>query len=158
MSTKASTFNKLFHYGQRANKNGWGFRRRICKYLLRIIYQCEIDLAADIDETVEFCHNGFGIVVNARSKIGGETCVQHCVTIGDIHTDGPVPKIGRGCFIGARAIILGDVNIGDNAKVGAGAVVLKNVPSNCTVVGIPARIIKENSECVTASRSDSEID
>ena len=72
MGKTSSIFNKLFHYGQKASKNGWKFRRRVCKYLLRIIYQCEIDLAADIDETVEFCHNGFGIVVNARSKIGGE--------------------------------------------------------------------------------------
>ena len=64
--------------------------------------------------------------------------------------------IGRGCFIGARAIIIGDVNIGDNVKVGAGAVVLKNVPPNCTVVGIPARIIQENDVCVTASRNKSE--
>lgn len=76
------------------------------------------------------------------SNWGGGTCVQHCVTIGDLNAGGPVPVIGRNCFIGARAIILGNVHIGNNVKIGAGAVVLEDIPDNCTAVGIPARIIK----------------
>lgn len=52
-------------------------------------------------------------------------------------------KIGRSCFIGANAIILPGVTIGDEVVVGSGAVVTKNVPSNCIVAGNPARIIKQ---------------
>ena len=51
------------------------------------------------------------------------------------------PIIGEHCFIGAKAIILGDVKIGNYASIGSGAVVLKDVPEGCTAVGVPARII-----------------
>ena len=55
------------------------------------------------------------------------------------------PNIGRNCIIGAGAVILGDITIGDNVKIGANAVVLKDVPANCTVVGVPAKIVKRDS-------------
>lgn len=52
------------------------------------------------------------------------------------------PRIGKNCLLGAGCCVLGDITIGDNVKVGANAVVLKDVPSNCTVVGVPAQIKK----------------
>ncbi|MCD7824765.1 MAG: hypothetical protein LUH14_02170 [Clostridiaceae bacterium] len=55
--------------------------------------------------------------------------------------NGGSPYNGKNVFIGAKATILGNVNIGDNAKIGAGAVVLCDVPEGCTAVGVPARII-----------------
>jgi serine O-acetyltransferase len=51
------------------------------------------------------------------------------------------PIIGKNCFIGARSMVLGDINVGDNVKVGAGAVVINDVPSNNTVVGVPAKLV-----------------
>ena len=69
--------------------------------------------------------------------------MQHSVTIGDLQTDGHVPRVGENVFIGARAIVIGDVNVGNNVKIGAGSVVLKDVPNNCTVVGVPARIVRK---------------
>jgi hypothetical protein len=56
-------------------------------------------------------------------------------------------RIGDNCFIGARAIIMPGVTVGNEVVVGAGAVVTKDVPNNCIVVGNPARIIKENIHC-----------
>lgn len=52
------------------------------------------------------------------------------------------PKIGKNCYIGAKATIIGDITIGDNCKIGAGAVVISDVPSGCTAVGVPAKVIK----------------
>lgn len=58
------------------------------------------------------------------------------------------PCIGCNCIIGAGACILGEIEIGDYVKIGANAVVLENVPSNCTVVGIPAVIVKKGGEII----------
>lgn len=120
----------------------WGGGNRvIAKALYRLIrwyYHCDIPYSVDV-RGVYFCHKGFGIVINPSAKIGAQTVIQHCVTIGEI--EGHNPVIGKNCYIGAHAVIIGDIKIGDNVKVGAGAVVVKDVPSNCTVVGVPARII-----------------
>jgi serine O-acetyltransferase len=91
---------------------------------------------------VWFCHNGFGVVINRNCKILGGV-IQHSVTIGEVDDGGKSPMIHKGVFIGARAVLLGDITIGENTKIGAGAVVLKDVPANCLAVGIPARTIKK---------------
>lgn len=56
------------------------------------------------------------------------------------------PCVGKNCVIGAGACILGNIKIGDNVNIGANAVVLEDIPDNCTAVGVPARIIKHNEE------------
>ena len=84
-------------------------------------------------------HKGFGVVINPKAKIGEGTIIQHGVTIGEIG-DG-YPTIGKNCFIGAKAIIIGGISIGDEVKVGAGAVVIHDVPDGATVVGVPAKIV-----------------
>lgn len=106
----------------------------------RIVYSFDISSRMDLTD-VYLCHNGFGIVINPESIIGKGTTIQHSVTIGEIDGSHKCPVIGNNCFIGARAMVLGNVKIGNNVKIGAGAVVLKDVPDNCTVVGIPARIV-----------------
>lgn len=68
--------------------------------------------------------------------------IQHSVTIGELDTH-DAPVIEENVYIGARAMILGDITIGKNSKIGAGAIVLTDVPPNCTAVGVPARIIKQ---------------
>lgn len=89
-------------------------------------------------------HGLNGIVIHPTAKIGMNCTIHQQVTIGTRHINRSA-TIGDNCFIGAGAKILGDIIIGDNVRIGANAVVLENVPSNCTVVGIPAKIVKKES-------------
>lgn len=66
------------------------------------------------------------------------------MTIGYKNGSDGLPVIGNNVFIGAGSKILGPVVIGDNVTIGANAIVIKNVPANCTVAGVPARIVKRN--------------
>ena len=84
-------------------------------------------------------------VLNAK-KIGSNFKMKHMVTVGN--NRGGVPIIGDNVFVGCGAVIAGDIVVGDNVDIGANCVVLKNVPSNCTVVGNPAYIVKLNGEKV----------
>ena len=109
--------------------------------IVRIICHCDIPSRIDLTG-VYLCYNGFGIVINPESKIGSGTVIQHSVTIGEMDGSRKCPVIGKNVFVGARAMVLGDIKVGDNVKIGAGAVVIKDVPDNCTVVGVPTRIVE----------------
>lgn len=89
-----------------------------------------------------FIQHGFSTGIGAR-RIGENFWVNQQVSIGFASLDG-APVIGDNVSIRAGAIVLGDITIGDNAVVGAGAVVMKSVPPNCTVVGVPAYIVKRD--------------
>ena len=108
----------------------------------RIVYACDIPPQTDFNNVI-FMHKGFGIVVNQFCRIGDNTCIQHGVTLGTRISGIDAPIIGKNCFIGAKATIIGNVRIGDGAKIGAGAVVISSIPSGATAVGNPARIVKE---------------
>lgn len=111
----------------------------ICK-LIRLIFNAEIPYTCIIGEDVELKHGGLGIVIHDKSCIGKGTIIYHNVTIGGREKKGH-PIIGENVYIGTGACILGGVTVGDNSKIGANAVVLKDVPPNSTVVGIPAKQI-----------------
>lgn len=104
-------------------------------------YHCDIPYSLNL-KGVFLCHNGFGIVINPNAIIGEGSYIQHGVTIGarDDIKDCRAPRIGRNCYIGAKATIIGNIVIGDNVKIGAGAVVVSDIPSGSTAVGVPARI------------------
>lgn len=91
--------------------------------------------------------HGHSTVVHA-SSIGENFCVWQNVTIGKKDLGGPKPVIGNNVSICTGAVVIGDIQIGDNVVVGANAVVTKSVPANCTVAGNPARIIRRNGERV----------
>lgn len=122
------------------------FTTMFITWILRIIYSCDINLDADIDKTVKFSHCALGVVIHGKASIGAGTQIEVNTVIGQTH-DGKVPKIGRNCLIGANSVLVGSIVLGDNVKVGAGAVVVQNVPSNCTVVGVPAKVIYSCDEC-----------
>jgi serine O-acetyltransferase len=97
-----------------------------------------------------FVRVGLGSVVAPETM--GENCwVSPGITIGYKDEKGGLPVIGNNVYIGAGAKILGPITIGDNAVIGANAVVTKNVPPNCTVGGVPARIIKRDGVRVKES-------
>ena len=86
-------------------------------------------------------HGIHGIYISRYARIEKDCRIYQNVTIGEV--DGKAPHIGRGCVIGAGAEIVGGITIGDNVKIGAGAVVSKDVPNDCTVVAQPIRIIRK---------------
>ena len=89
-----------------------------------------------------FLDHATGIVIGAFVTIGDEVTILQNVTIGRM-TEAPdrAPRIGRAVYLSAGATILGDISIGDFAKVGAGSVVTHDVPRGCTAVGVPARLV-----------------
>lgn len=84
-------------------------------------------------------HGLQGIFISRYAVIGENCWIYQNVTIGEINQKAPV--IGDGCLIGAGAVIVGGVTVGNHVKIGAGAVVSTNIPDGCTVVSQPARII-----------------
>lgn len=90
-------------------------------------------------------HHGFSTVVFAQ-KIGENCQIWQNVTIGRNGRTPKCPQIGNNVKVHAHSIVIGDIKIGDNVIVGAGCVVTKSIPSNCTVVGNPATIIRKDGE------------
>ena len=83
------------------------------------------------------------IVINANTIIGENCSIRQSLTIGNKGNGGGSPVIGDNVNIGAQVCIIGDIKIGHNVNIGAGSVVVKDIPSNCTVVGNPAKIVKQ---------------
>lgn len=110
---------------------------KVFYFINYIFFGCVIPPSTEIEDGCVIAHST-GIVIHQWSKIGSGTTIYQNVTIGNAGG----PKIGRNCVIGAGACVLGDIVIGDNVRIGANAVVLKDLPSNCTAVGVPARIVK----------------
>lgn len=104
------------------------------------LLQVSIHPAASIGSSVYLDH-ATGIVIGANVVIGDDTIILQNVSIGRRgELPARSPRIGRGVYIGAGATILGDISIGDFAKIGAGTVVTDDVPDGCTAVGNPARL------------------
>jgi serine O-acetyltransferase len=102
--------------------------------------QISIHPSADIGTSV-FLDHGTGIIIGALVSVGDETTILQNVTISrHQHDPRRAPKIGRGVLLSAGAAIIGDISVGDFAKVGADAVVTSDVPPGCTAVGVPARL------------------
>ncbi len=102
--------------------------------------QVSIHPTASIGTSV-FLDHATGIIVGAFAVIGDEVWIMQNVTVGRKQAlPGRAPRIGRGVLLSSGATILGDISIGDFAKVGAGSVVERDVPDGCTAVGVPARL------------------
>lgn len=111
----------------------------IIYHLMQITLGCTIPYSAELEEGVIIAHF-HGIVIHQDSKIGEKTIIYQNVCIGGRNgKTGAI--IGKNCLLGAGCCILGDIKIGNNVKVGANAVVLEDIPDNCTVIGVPAKIV-----------------
>jgi serine O-acetyltransferase len=95
-----------------------------------------------------FIDHGMGVVIGETAEIGDYVTLFQGVTLGGTGKERGKrhPTLGNHVVVGAGAKILGGIRIGDNVKIGANSVVLKNVPPNSTVIGVPARIIKSKGE------------
>ena len=107
----------------------------------------EIHPAATIGRRF-FIDHGTGVVIGETTVIGDDVTLYQGVTLGGTGKDVGKrhPTIGNGVMIGAGAKVLGPFTVGDNSQIAAGAVVLTEIPPNCTAVGVPAQVIKENGE------------
>ncbi|HRJ73637.1 MAG TPA: hypothetical protein PLS03_15550 [Terrimicrobiaceae bacterium] len=90
-------------------------------------------------------YHGTGLVVHEMAVLGDDCTLRHGVTIGYRHPGGGAPVIGHRVDIGCGAILLGAIHVGDGAVIGAGAVVLHDVPAGAVVAGNPARVIRESA-------------
>jgi serine O-acetyltransferase len=115
---------------------------RFISQVSRILTLIEIHPGAKIGKRC-FIDHGIGVVIGETTVIGNDVTIYQGVTLGGTGAEKGKrhPTIGSGVVVGADAIILGNIHIGDNARIGAGAVVTKSVPANSTVVGNPARIV-----------------
>ena len=106
------------------------------------LFQVDIHPAARFGSGV-FIDHGTGIVVGETAVVGNDVSMLHGVTLGGTGAAGVDrhPKIGDGVLLGAGAKVLGNIHVGDHAKVASGSVVLKNVPQGCTAAGVPARLV-----------------
>ncbi len=114
------------------------------KIFVRILFGCYIGLGAKIGKGTVLGYGGLGVVIHHRSIIGKNVIIHPGVAIGGTSKKYEVPIIGDNCIISSGAKVIGPINIGNNCIIGANAVVLTNIPDNCIVVGIPAKIIKRD--------------
>ncbi|QBX38470.1 serine O-acetyltransferase [Brevundimonas sp. S30B] len=119
------------------------------------LFQLDIHPAAQMGSGV-FLDHGTGIVIGETAVVGDEVSMLHGVTLGGTGAErgDRHPKIGRGVLLGAGASVLGNIVVGDYAKVASGSVVLKPVPAGCTVAGVPARLVNCPTEATPARTMD----
>ncbi len=130
--------HKLWHRGLR-------LPARMFAHLGRFLTGIEIHPAALIGRRLVIDH-GMGVVIGETAEIGDDVYIYHQVTLGGTSSERGKrhPTVGNGVIIGAGAKVLGDILIGDRARVGANAVVVQPVPAGVTVVGIPARPVERD--------------
>ena len=135
----------------------WGQGREAIAFYLQSrmseLFQVDIHPAAVIGKGA-FLDHGTGIVIGETAVVGDDVSMLHEVTLGgtgagrgDRH-----PKIGKGVLLGAGAKVLGNITVGDYAKIASGSVVLTEVPAHCTAAGVPARLVNCPT-CTEPSRS-----
>jgi serine O-acetyltransferase len=130
-------------------RENWKLAARMLSQAARFCTGIEIHPGAEIGRRV-FIDHGAGVVVGETSIVGNDVTLYQGVTLGGTgHERGKRhPTLRDGVFVGSSAQILGNICIGENSRVGAGSVVLQDVPPNSTVVGVPAHIVYQNGERV----------
>ena len=150
--------NALIHY-----RIAHFFYTKKCFFIARLISQfarfitgIEIHPGAKIGKGL-FIDHGMGVVIGETAEVGDNVTLYHGVTLGGTGKDKGKrhPTLGNNILIGSGAKILGPINIGDNCKVGANSVVLKDIPEGSTVVGIPGKVVHpkpKTSEVIKVDR------
>lgn len=121
---------------------GLPFIPRLISHIARFLTGIEIHPGATIGTGI-FIDHGMGVVIGETAIIGNYALIYQGVTLGGTGKQSGKrhPTLGENVVVGAGAKVLGNIQIGNNVRIGAGSVVLRDVPSDCTVVGIPGRIV-----------------
>ena len=123
-------------------QNGWRFAARFLSFLSRTLTNVDIHPGATIGHRF-FIDHGAGVVIGETAEVGDDVTLYHGVTLGGTSWNKGKrhPTLADGVVVGAGAKILGPISIGERVRVGANSVVVKDVPADRTVVGVPGRIV-----------------
>lgn len=140
-------------------KRKWFLIARLISHVNRFLTGIEIHPGATIGKGF-FIDHGSGIVIGETAEVGDNVTLYQGVTLGGTGKDKGKrhPTIGNNVTISAGAKVLGSFTVGDNVKIGAGSVVLKSVPPNCTVVGVPGRIVIQDGAKVEDSKIEVDLE
>lgn len=136
-------------------KAGLKLMARFISQISRFFTGIEIHPGATIGRGC-FIDHGMAVVIGETAEIGNDVTIYQAVTLGGTGKDigKRHPTIGNNVVVSSGAKVLGPFTVGDNSKIGAGSVVLKEVPPNCTVVGVPGRIVKRSGEKIEKADLD----
>lgn len=136
-----------YRIANRLYRNNFKALSRMIMGLSQILTNVDIHPGATIGNRV-FIDHGMGVVIGQTAVIEDDVLIYQGVTLGGVSLIAGKrhPTIKRGAVIGAGAKILGNITIGENSKVGANSVVVRNVPQNSTAIGIPAHVIQKGRD------------
>ena len=136
----------LYRMGNRLWRRGWRYLPRLISYIGRIWTSIDIHPGATIGRRF-FIDHGAGVVIGETAEVGEDVTLYHGVTLGGVSWNKGKrhPTLGDRVVVGAGAKILGPIEIGEQARVGANSVVITPVPAGKTVVGIPGKVVKSSS-------------
>ena len=146
---------RMYRRAHKAFVKGHFFRARLISQRAARKTGIEIHPGATIGKRLVIDH-GTGIVIGETAEIGDDCLIYQGVTLGGTGKDigKRHPTLGNNVMVSAGAKVLGPFKIGDNSRVAAGAVVLEEVPPNSTVVGIPAKVVRQNGEKIPRTPLD----
>jgi serine O-acetyltransferase len=142
----------LHRFANACWRHGMRLTARFVSQFARLLTGIEIHPGATIGKGL-FIDHGMGTVIGETAEVGDDCTLYQGVTLGGTgkETGKRHPTLGNSVVVGVGASILGSITVGDRALVGAGSVVLKAVPPDCTVVGIPAKVVREQGRRVAFS-------
>lgn len=132
----------IYRFGHWCHRMKLPLLPQFVNYFNRFIFGVWLASSTKIGKNFIIGYGGLGVVIHDRTIIGNNCHIDQNVTIGGTSKKMEVPIIGNHVYIGAGAKVLGPIKIGNNVVIGANCVVVKDVPDNSLVVGIPGRIIK----------------
>jgi serine O-acetyltransferase len=145
----ALLFHRLAH---RLWTGGWLTLGRFVSHVGRFLTGIEIHPGARVGPGL-FIDHGMGVVIGETTEVGANCTLYQGVTLGgtSVKKEKRHPTLGHNIVVGAGAKILGAITIGDHSKIGAGSVVVTEVPPHSTVVGIPGRVVQRSGEKIVGS-------
>lgn len=132
----------LYRFSNKLWRLGIPILPKATSYLIRLVYGCWLPYSLKSGKGLVVGYGGLGVVIHGESVIGENVHIDQGVTIGGNGILKGTPRIGNNVTLGAGSKVLGPIVIGDNVIVGANAVVVKDVPENSVVAGVPAKIIR----------------
>jgi len=153
---KAVVVHRLAHFLWTRN---FKYLARLLAHLNRFFSGVEIHPGARLGKGL-FIDHGMGVVIGETAEVGDNVTLYKGVTLGGTGKEKGKrhPTVGNNVVIATNATVLGSITIGNNVKIGAGSVVLRDVPDNCTVVGVPGKVVVRNGQNILSAHELSDVD